>query len=85
METTVAASATWSVGPSTPGTTVRRPHVVHSTARGRRGTTVLRPALFIGAAEETMKVMAPPDGHALNPASAIPLTAYTLNVAGLTA
>lgn len=46
---------------------VRQPQVVYNTARGRRGTTVLRPALFIGAVEGTMKVMAPLDGHALNP------------------
>ncbi|MCZ0983162.1 hypothetical protein O1L60_40605 [Streptomyces diastatochromogenes] len=51
---------------------VRRPHVAHNTARGRRGTTALRPALFIGAAEGTMKVMAPLGDHALNPASGIP-------------
>ncbi|MCM1967152.1 MULTISPECIES: hypothetical protein [unclassified Streptomyces] len=51
---------------------IRQPHAVHNAARGRRDTTALRPALFIGAAEETMKVMVPLDGHTLDPAPAIP-------------
>lgn len=40
---------------------VRQPHVVHNAVYGRRDTTALRPALFIGVAEETTKVMVPLD------------------------
>jgi hypothetical protein len=45
----------------------------------------ITPALFIGEAEGTMQVTIPLDDHVLDPRFYEPLTAYTLNAAGLTA
>ncbi|WP_234104524.1 phosphatase, partial [Streptomyces venezuelae] len=68
-----------------------RPAVVgdHQVRAGQRGIDSVGyadcndPALFIGEAEGTMQVTIPLDDHVLDPRFYEPLTAYTLNAAGL--